>query len=89
VTFSIEAWIAFEPGGYQYQHAFTREMRNAGPLDGYAFAAFATGGDELYVERVVGRAANVTPNVRSPPRTHHVLAPDRIQLHYQIGKNGP
>jgi hypothetical protein len=73
-AFSIEAWVAYEAGGYQYQHVFTREMRNSGPVDGYAFAAYTTGGDAVYIERVVGGADNVTAMVPITTAYHHTVA---------------
>jgi hypothetical protein len=75
-SYSIEAWYTSVAGGDAFRHVFTREVRNTGPVDGYALALDDNGGPGpgMFSERVVASTGDVTQRVLPAAGFSHAVA---------------
>src|SRR5258708_2092111 len=71
--FSLAAWISGVAGGNDFQHVFTRQLRNSGPIDGYALAVGTQTNPGAFTERVFAGGNANTAHIAAPAGTLHHL----------------
>lgn len=84
--FTIEAWVSAEGGAGMYQHVFTRETRNAAPINGYAL--LVVGSQTGQAERAVDMQNAYVQTLIAPTFEHLAAVYDGMYVYVYVDAVG-